>query len=174
MVYMLKELMRIALEYALREELENIRKQGIRETRHEEKKEEKPVIIKKEEEKKREKTTKTLTIHRENISVENKWEELIKISGKGVARSIIIRTDKKDFRVYLEIDDPKNSINKDFDWFVNNSSITPEWYAGEDDNGYVLVLSNISFSKKLLLMIKGYITIYELIGIIDVRGDNNE
>ena len=166
--------MRIALEYALREELENMRKQRIRETRHEEEKEEKPVTIKKEEEKRREKTVKTLTIHRENISVENKWEELIKISGKGVARSIIIRTDKKDFRVYLEIDDPRNSINKEFEWFMNNSSVASEWYAGEDNGGYVLVINGISFSKKLLLMVKGNITIYELIGIIDLQGGGDE
>lgn len=171
-MYKLNDLLRLALEYALKEELENIKQQKTPEATKEDTAKREQVEQEHIESKKT--MPQTLTIHKENISINNEWEELINITGRGTVRSLVIKTNGKDYRIYVEIDNTENSINKEFEWFIKNSSIASEWYAGEYDDGYVFVINNISFKKKLLLAIYGNITVNEVLGIIDIYGDTNE
>jgi len=84
--------------------------------------------------------------------------DLIDINGSGVLREIFIRSSDKNFTFWLFVDGDI-VYNNDWEWFYEISTMVSEIGAFQDDDEYyVLSLSDIKFSSSLIVRIDGNIT----------------
>ena len=109
----------------------------------------------------------TKIVSEEDVSVGGHYV-LVRESGGGELKQLMIKTDSGDYRLWVKIDGREVFI-KDYDWFRKHSAESSLWYAGESEEGYVLVLTGIRFREGLEVMLeaKGKLKIVEYVAFLD-------
>lgn len=92
---------------------------------------------------------------------------LIDINGAGHLKELLIRSKENEFILNVFVDE-EILYNNDWEWFKEISEFTSGISAFEDDDFYVLSVSDIKFSNSLFIRIDGSVQIEDIFYRIDI------